>query len=75
VISFGNTQWYVSGALAGELVGLEECANDCWRVCFSMIPIGMLDVKRAAERRGLQFGWLIPLSARTTKRRRRLYRR
>jgi transposase InsO family protein len=76
VITFGATQWYVSDCVAGELVGLEECANDCWRVHFGWIPSGVLDLQRAVERGNRQFGYLIPIADSTSpRRRRRPYRR
>jgi transposase InsO family protein len=34
VISVGQTQWYLSGCLANQLIGLEALADGCWRVCF-----------------------------------------
>ena len=76
VITFGNTQWYVSHCLAGQRLGLEECDNDCWRVDFSSMPIGILDVTHGLERRDRRFGLLVPIVDLTSKkRRRRLYRR
>lgn len=71
VISFGTTQWYVSGCVAGELVGLEPCADGCWRVFFGWVPLGILDLRRADERDHRQFGRLIPGPDRTSQRRRR----
>lgn len=76
VISFGSTaQWYVSACLAGERVGLEPCDDGRWRVHFGCIPIGVLDLKRAAERRDRQFGRLIPIADPSRRRRRPPYRR
>jgi transposase InsO family protein len=74
VISFGTTQWYVSACLAGELVGLEPRDDACWRVHFGCVPIGVLDPRRATERRARQFGRLLPI-ANSSPRRRRPYRR
>src|SRR5215470_1330229 len=37
VISFRETQWYLSNCLAGELVGLEEVDDDRWKVYFGPI--------------------------------------
>ena len=68
------TQWYVSACLAGERVGLEPCDDGRWRVHYGFVPIGLLDLKRAAERRARQFGRLIPI-ADTSRRRRPPYRR
>jgi transposase InsO family protein len=61
VISFGTTQWYVTHCLAGERVGLEPCDDGRWRVHFGRVPIGILDVRRAAERNHRNFGTLVPI--------------
>jgi transposase InsO family protein len=75
VISFFSmTQWYVSACLAGERVGLEPCDDGRWRVHYGFVPIGVLDLKQAAERRARQFGRLIPIVD-TSRRRRPPYRR
>jgi transposase InsO family protein len=71
VISFGTTQWYVSGCLAGERIGLEPCDDGRWRVHFGWIPIGMLDLRRADEKGTRQFGRLIPIVDPSYRRRRR----
>ncbi len=74
VISFGTTQWYVSGCLAGERVGLEPCDDGRWRVHFAWVPIGVIDLRRAAERNARQFGMLDPIvDPALRKRRRRRY--
>jgi len=75
VITFGSTQWYVSGCLAGERIGLEACEDGCWRVHFGWIPIGILDLRKADERGTRQFGQLIHIvdTASTSRRRRRRY--
>jgi hypothetical protein len=74
VITFGATQWYVSGCLAEERIGLEPCEDGCWRVHFGWIPIGLLDLRKANERGDRQFGQLIhivdPVSAKRRRRRR-----
>jgi transposase InsO family protein len=76
VISFFSmTQWYVSTCLAGERVGLEPCDDGRWRVHYGFVPIGMLDLKRAAERRDRQFGRLIPIVDPSRRRRRPPYGR
>ena len=69
VFSFGVTQWYVSACLVGERVGLEPCDDGRWRVHFGWVPIGVLDLRRAVQRRNRQFGRLIPVH--DTRRRRR----
>ena len=75
VISFGTTQWYVSACLSGERVGLEPCDDGRWRVHYGCVPIGVLDIRSAAERRDRQFGRLIPIGDSSSRRRRRPYRR
>jgi transposase InsO family protein len=76
IISFRSIQWYVSNSLAGELVGLEELDNDCWKVHFGHIVLGILDTRRAKERGCRGFGRLIRLDgALDGRRKRRLYRR
>jgi hypothetical protein len=75
VISFGATQWYVSDCLAGERVGLEEGENDCWRVYFGTMPIGVLDLARGLEKGNRRFGLLVPIiDLPSGRRHRRLYR-
>lgn len=71
VISFGHTQWVISSVLRNEWVGLEEIDNDCWKVYFGPIPLGILDVRRAKERRDRLFGSLIRLDGEVTRRNRR----
>ena len=74
VISFGSTQWYVSICVAGERIGLEPTADGLWRVHFGWVPIGMLDIRRAQDRRDRQFGRLIPIvDPASHRRRRRVY--
>jgi transposase InsO family protein len=40
-----NQELYLSGTLAGELVGLEEIDNRIWKLYFSFYPIGILDLR------------------------------
>jgi transposase InsO family protein len=68
---FAGSQWYVSGCLRDERVGLEECGNDCWRVYFSWLPFAMLDLKKAGEIKNGQMGPLVPLRNPTEPRRRK----
>lgn len=47
----GEIRWsgrrvYISQALAGECVGLEEITDGHWRVCFGPIELGWLDARR-----------------------------
>jgi len=62
VISFGSTQWYTSVCLAGERVGLEPSEDGRWRVHFGWVPIGMLDARRASQRRDRHFGQLVSIT-------------
>ena len=78
VISWRGTQWYLSGCLKNELVGLEEVDNDRWRVFFGTILLGVLDVRRTHELRNARnFGLLVRADGMTLgkRRRRRPYRR
>ena len=78
VITWRGTQWYLSGCLRNELVGLDELDNDCWRVFFGPVLLGILDVKRHHElRNSRRFGVLVPADGalRRKRRRRRLYGR
>lgn len=38
-----NEELYLSGALAGESVGLKETDNGVWTIYFSFYPVGILD--------------------------------
>lgn len=71
VISFRETQWYLSLALAGELVGLDEVDDDRWRVCFGPLELGVLDIRTANARGYRQFGQLVRADGGITRRRRR----
>ena len=78
VISWADSQWYLSGCLKGELVGLEEVDDDRWRVFFGPVMLGVLDVRNAKSlSNGRPFGKLVRADGKLTsgKRRRRLYRR
>jgi putative transposase len=71
VISFQETQWYLTGCLAGESVGLEEVDDGRWAVYFGSIPLGALD-ERLAKTRGMrQFGRLVRADGVITAHRRR----
>src|SRR3990172_2301822 len=71
VLSFESTQWYISGCLISERVGLEEVDDDRWKVYFGPIALGILDVRNAREHGNRAFGLLVPLDGR----RRRRYKR
>lgn len=60
VISFAGTQWYVSGALRGEWLGLEQLSEDRWKVYFSHIELGIADLGNARKRRHRHFAHLVP---------------
>jgi putative transposase len=75
VISFCETQWYLSNCLAGELVGLEEVDDDRWKVSFGPIELGVLDVRNAKAHGYRQFGLLVRTDGTTVSRRRRRPRR
>jgi len=38
-----GTELYLSGALAGELIGLKQVDNDTWKIYFNFYPLGLLD--------------------------------
>jgi putative transposase len=71
VISVGHSQWIISSVLKDEWVGLEEVDNECWKVYFGPIALGILDIRRAKERRDRLFGSLIRLDGEVSKRKRR----
>lgn len=71
VISFRETQWYLSHCLAGELVGLEEVDTDRWAVHFGPIALGVLDLRSAKARGMRSFGTLVRCDGEITRRRRR----
>jgi hypothetical protein len=71
MISCGETQWYLTNGLAGELVGLEEADGDRWRVYFGPIELGVLDVRNAKARGHRHFGLLVRSDGTILSRRRR----
>lgn len=72
IISFRGSQWYLSGCLENEWVGLEELDDDRWRVFFGPVLLGILDVRRAREvRQSRHFGLLVRADGVMRKRRRR----
>jgi transposase InsO family protein len=70
VISVGQTQWYLSGCLANQLIGLEALVDGCWRVCFGPVTLGLLDIRGTIKRNDRNFGLLtrMPNDARKRKR-------
>ena len=78
VISFQGTQWYLSGCLKNEVVGLEEVGDGRWRVHLGPISLGIIDARNANERGARNFGALVRTDGEVTRdgrRRRRPYRR
>jgi transposase InsO family protein len=75
VISFRETQWYLTNCLGGELVGLEEVDDDRWKVYFGPIELGVLDVRNAKTRGYRQFGLLVRTDGTIIARHRRRTRR
>ena len=75
VISFRETQWYLTNCLAGELVGLEEVDDDRWKAYFGPIELGVLDVRNANARGYRQFGLLVRTDGTIMSRHRRRTRR
>jgi transposase InsO family protein len=59
VISFSETQWYISGCLRNEFIGLESLDEDRWKVYFGHILLGIIDKRNHAERGYRQFGTII----------------
>ncbi len=71
VISFNHTQWITSSILRDEWVGLEEVADDRWKVYFGPIPLGILDVRLAKQRGDRLFGSLVRMDGEITRRNKR----
>lgn len=71
VISFNHTQWITSSILRDEWVGLEEVADDRWKVYFGPLPLGILDVRLAKQRGDRLFGSLVRLDGELKARNRR----
>ena len=75
VISVGQTQWYLSGCLANQLIGLEALADGCWRVCFGPVTLGLLDIRGSIKRNARNFGLLARMPNDARRRKRMLRRR
>ena len=69
VITIGQTQWYLSGCLANQLIGLDTVDHGCWRVCFGPVTLGLLDTRGSIKRNTRNFGMLarMPNDARKRK--------
>lgn len=71
VISFNHTQWMTSSILRDEWVGLEEVADDRWKVYFGPLPLGIIDVRLAKQRGDRLFGALVRADGEITQRSKR----
>ena len=70
VITFGQTQWYLSNCLANQRIGIESIEDGCWRVHFGSVPLGLIDLRRAVNRNARRFGLLVKLPSEQRRRRR-----
>lgn len=66
VRSNGEIRWagallYVSAALRGEDLGLEEVHEDCWRVRFGPVVLGWVDTRRPTRSRRRPAPKLLPM--------------
>ena len=75
VITVGQTQWYLSGCLANQLIGLVAVADGCSRVCFGPITLGLLDTRGSIRRNNRNFGLLIRMPNDARKRKSTVRRR
>lgn len=65
-IKWQGRQVYVNHCLQGEPVGLQEVAEDCWRLWFGPVPLGWLDARQpqrgpSARRRRFSTLKLLPM--------------
>ena len=75
VISLGQTQWYISGCLRSEFIGLEEIDNDIWKVYYGPIALGYLDGQTEYKSKNRHFGTMIRIDGEVTTSNRRPYSR
>lgn len=76
VVSLGSTQWYISGCLKDEFIGLEEIDDDIYKVYFGSVALGILDGQNAKQRKNRNFGNMVRIDGDITdKRKRRLYKK
>ena len=61
VISFGSTQWLISGTLKNQRVGLEEVDDAQWNVHFGPLVLGRIDMRKATLRSARRFGLMSKL--------------
>jgi len=60
VISFQGTQWYVSGAVRGEWLGLRAISEDRWMVYLGHVELGIMDIRNVKKRKYRHFAHLVP---------------
>jgi transposase InsO family protein len=75
IISHEGTQWYISGCLGNEMIGLEPTSTDTWKVYFGPKLLGVVDPRRERRRKCRSFGELIRSDGELTGRRRGKRRR
>ena len=76
IVSLGSTQWYISGCLRNEFIGLEEIDNDIYKVYFGHVALGILDGQHSKQRRDRAFGHMVRIDGDITdKRKRRPFKR
>ncbi len=51
-ISWQSKHWYLGESLGGELVGLEECEENGWRISLGHVILGTLDLSKGKVLRG-----------------------
>jgi hypothetical protein len=72
VISVEGVQFYVSNCVDEEYLGLEAVGAGCWKVYFGPIELGIVDARRAKQRRNRR---LFSVLVRTDGTHRRFYGR
>lgn len=60
VVSIAGAQFYVSGALKEEWIGLEEISDGRWKIFFGPVELGIADVSLATRRGYRSFSNLVP---------------
>jgi len=59
VISHVGTQWYISGCLGNECIGLEPTTTEAWKVYFGPVLLGLVDPRNERDRGSRSFGTLV----------------
>jgi len=72
VISVDGVQFYLSNCIDDEYVGLEPVGDDCWKVYFGPVELGLIDPRRAKP---LSNRRLFALLLRSDRKHRRFYGR